>query len=1130
MANCFKKLVGFALIVIGSGLVLVFGVFSSFLPEKVTLTNPTVDTPRLVVFAPAVAKKVEIDQYNYEHYKIWNAFISNTNTTDVDVALGDEEGTPELYYLYNLTNPKDFINGQEKPNLEEVGPFGYSRILIKDNIQLLDDGKVSFTQYSLRKPLSASYCRTIQTEIGHSDPSDCLDPSVQVISLNKPYTAVLNQVNPNTITAIYGSFTARKFLTDTVDVVTQYVADPGVGFVLTEYQSDFRKSTGVNELKTAFDAAVTADGDRDNVITTLNSAADDTSSPYYGISRHFTDIGKAATSAFDTDATLSSFFDPTHDSSPFSATGYSRWRKSNETTEKNLLMSFCSADGTTDCEDRVPAIHDWLFETWADRTETATRMYNDFVSVNNTVACEDTCVWNLFPFMENHTAAITRDVYDTLFVNETNDLTFLRSENIKRWRDVAEFCKNKDLTCTEFTSVYQTAYWTVFDAMIALDHPSKDRAAAVATDQLPEQYQSQICSLATYIKTLYRNSKVDAGICALIPQLIPQVIQVYPELAEVELVQNLGMFQLATAGISKVLWNSDTVNNHTEFFHHLDTPLTIDEAKFLFLIMLNSGFMERVLDLAMTVTNFDNIQAPKQYKLNLKGNFYSLGIHPTQAQILMRKNAAQNRTIASDLAQWQVELAQKYLIEQHYFCDVLDDCDYTRGGLLVRATAKELLFDGYSDPGLLLLSQLFTNHAGSFDIQCYNQKYFFTDGTSGTEESIGKEFAYSNRCVKTRDLHCTRDGIQVVDKDTGLSYNWTRELDELAYYNLSRPSFRIGNITISNLLPVSAVQFGATYPDLEFQRKRSCVDEKCLRTIQSDLTIDCNATLCETPDTTSRGDTGMLVSRGGKTKNSNWKQSSYSGGVTDSPEFLSGQPGEDCPATRKVYSPHIDGYIFYSRVHQERNELDNEITGECRYEPTAASFTSTITSLTSQSSLLPPKGFYPHVPVNGKGNYRCEAAPSFFLETQVGESTELDKFTGLSPTREKHQSFAEYDLASRSLKRKVQRRAEYARVLKSSMYPNLLQDYYIYPLHSRTSVYSQTAVNQTLLLIQPVPFTVAEEALEFIHFIRGYSVNPSEFILIGSILGAVLAVSGLLLVCIQQKKKPKSSDAIQPKS
>jgi len=67
----------------------------------------------------------------------------------------DYEGAPEIYrsyYLWNLTNPDDFLAG-DTPNYEEVGPFVFREIKHKYNIRFNDDkDEVTYKEYSTFLP------------------------------------------------------------------------------------------------------------------------------------------------------------------------------------------------------------------------------------------------------------------------------------------------------------------------------------------------------------------------------------------------------------------------------------------------------------------------------------------------------------------------------------------------------------------------------------------------------------------------------------------------------------------------------------------------------------------------------------------------------------------------------------------------------------------------------------------------------------------------------------------------------------------------------------------------------------------------------------------------------------------
>lgn len=48
-------------------------------------------------------------------------------------------------YLYNITNPDEFLAGTEKLKVEEVGPYVYQEMLVHDNVTFNENGTISTT-------------------------------------------------------------------------------------------------------------------------------------------------------------------------------------------------------------------------------------------------------------------------------------------------------------------------------------------------------------------------------------------------------------------------------------------------------------------------------------------------------------------------------------------------------------------------------------------------------------------------------------------------------------------------------------------------------------------------------------------------------------------------------------------------------------------------------------------------------------------------------------------------------------------------------------------------------------------------------------------------------------------------
>lgn len=79
-----------------------------------------------------------IDYLVMKNLKLWNGTIS--------YHYWQRPGVVRLtkVFIFNVTNPDGFLNGGEKPRLEEIGPFVYRENMEKVNIRFHDNGTVSF--------------------------------------------------------------------------------------------------------------------------------------------------------------------------------------------------------------------------------------------------------------------------------------------------------------------------------------------------------------------------------------------------------------------------------------------------------------------------------------------------------------------------------------------------------------------------------------------------------------------------------------------------------------------------------------------------------------------------------------------------------------------------------------------------------------------------------------------------------------------------------------------------------------------------------------------------------------------------------------------------------------------------
>ena len=54
--------------------------------------------------------------------------------------------SPVMYFrAFNLTNEEAFLRGEEKPKLQEVGPYAYRQVLTKEDVKFTEVGKEGLT-------------------------------------------------------------------------------------------------------------------------------------------------------------------------------------------------------------------------------------------------------------------------------------------------------------------------------------------------------------------------------------------------------------------------------------------------------------------------------------------------------------------------------------------------------------------------------------------------------------------------------------------------------------------------------------------------------------------------------------------------------------------------------------------------------------------------------------------------------------------------------------------------------------------------------------------------------------------------------------------------------------------------
>jgi hypothetical protein len=175
------RIAGYILVLFGVVLIVVLGIIF-----------PMVILPDLV--QDGVDEKVMFKSTLMEDKtsEIYDKFIGGLDLPNTDD--DNSEGDPVLYYISTVTNVKDFMDGDAKPDILEKGPFGYIRQTRKFNVVIADD-TITYQSYEFEKKSSdKQMCKNFQEILGHPSPAECMDHDTEVIALNKQSAALMEQI------------------------------------------------------------------------------------------------------------------------------------------------------------------------------------------------------------------------------------------------------------------------------------------------------------------------------------------------------------------------------------------------------------------------------------------------------------------------------------------------------------------------------------------------------------------------------------------------------------------------------------------------------------------------------------------------------------------------------------------------------------------------------------------------------------------------------------------------------------------------------------------------------------------------------------------------------------------------
>lgn len=1038
------KLFGIVCLVLGTSGIIVGILF----PDQITP----------IVIKGAVTTSVVYTKIDHEMKNSkYTFFIGGSGEPDVNANIGNPEDGHEYYYIYNVTNPKAFVDGTEKPNVTEVGPFGFATLGRKYNVAFPGDNTVSYKQYSFRIELEPQACKQGQTMSGHPNPQACLDPNEIVTTLNPAFAARLERDTPNSFFAHNTAQVMDKLLSPVFDVVIPLFEQVSMPFMFQSLHVDYSLKIGTIYARQKFDEVQNDifGGDLDETVKALNdeTAIQELSitatygpyaSPIPTMNYYFQIYGMSPSDHAFSDQMMKNLYNTSHPLSFLNPDGFVTWAR---LSQHPVLIAACESDGTQDCAMRVGGMHYWL-RSCAATTTGKELQYNDFVSnaPPESFSCFllENCGFHIFPhlvYQGEPSPMISQAVYEKLFqtpsVSVPNYITLFSETGIAFWRTTYKYCIDPNLICAE-AIMYQNTFVTVMNEFITADEPSATLTDIMSDSSKYANYQAKVCGVANYVRHMVTQPIVEAQSASFLSAGWVNLIGSAETLSEMKSLSDFAYYQFGTGMVSKGLFNTPYFSP-SELHVSLGTSFDMSTTKTLVDLAKNPDLLTNVTNRAYTVYNVtDDGRNVEIYARNLTADYTDL-VGSELSQIL--DNSASSGTIATEF----IDYLGLYLDALVYkgkriYCNDPVQCDYRKGGLFITKSAKDYLFTGISDPSLML--RVKKNRNNRFLVGCRNQKYFYQNSAeSGLAENATRVFQRSTECQKIPDLECT-EGFEVIDTETMastfFSSNESNASTTEAYYRLAK-EFLVDGVQVSPVAPVFASEFGELYRNIEFQKE-----------------FDCGAQNCKTVVHTGKSDIskiGVIQSRHGRTESQNWPTPvQYSGHIdlNFNPRFADGLFNDTCSSSVSVFFPQFESAIELAntiRTTLEYSDLGSPSIDVCRYEMNSESYANTIANLNQNPNILPKHMMLSLPPgVNAtRPHYQTMAAPSLLWDSLHNQGAELSKFDGLTPDPEAHGTYYDIEQSSGVAVRVVSRLATYFRVSRSPLFPNLKENTYDFP-------------------------------------------------------------------------------------
>lgn len=594
-------------------------------------------------------------------------------------------------------------------------------------------------------------------------------------------------------------------------------------------------------------------------------------------------------------------------------------------------------------------------------------------------------------------------------------------------------------------------------------------------------------------------------------------------------------YQYSTSGFSNVLLKRDSFAPpgyvKYEYHHYVNQTLTIPEVKQINAILANETNLELLFTISHNVTGSFSPNIDADYSL------ISVASH----ELLKRRNAANTATIGIGLAKMIIAYGKfGALHANNVFCQQALPCPPPIASSMsffptisaTQYTAAAVYLD-------TLMTQLGSRrNVTTIQLLSMPDTYEETNTTTNATDvspldsckdtsSSQSSYVMTSKEVLVhptgREMIITKDppywNYKVNDFAYAITRNWSRHdgnNENASIFSLKNDFTLLGNDGVTktlimggnDIIPFYARSFGGMVRNITYQKFKSCP-------LSEDNSSFPEDEICRTAFNTGDVNISLIktsVNIMNETVNEEFGLKPYVRSIGDQfvPLFKNGVDSDiECEARRAIYDGRLGDVVFWDLIEKVTLEsiTDSKSIPVCRYELTQQSYKDTVANLDQDAKATIP-GF---LNIRPSSKYKIISStivdnkiieerqmygpPSFLADKQMNEGKELAKFDGLDPTSQLHGSYFSIEMVSGNVMASVKRSANYIRLERSALFPDLKESYYMFPTIS--SSYGQKALDSQI-----------KERAKLISLFRIFSI---AFVLGGFGIGLMCVILGLCL-------------------